>query len=146
MYEKMRILCAGLTLLAITLTVAVVVLVQSARKRSAFSDSRTLRNIRERCSVIPLAINLFTWVVFLLGLLFLSLESVVGGLLLLLALVLGGLSAFGGPAVSLLGLVFSVVSIRKQSSRRSGISCAIVAVLSLLMSLCFLYWYLSELL
>lgn len=83
---------------------------------------------------------------FFLALLFLSTESMVAALLLLLALVLGGLSAFGGPAVSLLGLVLSVAAIRKQSSRRSGICCAIVAVLSLGSSLCFLCWYLPELL
>ncbi len=146
MYEGSMMLIWGLIIKAVLLFVVIHILVVCKKKKFEFQSEDKLPKLTKRLSMIPLVVNISILVLFLVSVIAsngsLNWFVVLG---IFFSLIFSGVSAIIGPAISFLGIVFSVVYMRKQIKRRKGIVYIIASCLSLLISFGILCVYLQEL-
>ena len=132
MYEGSMMLIFGLIIKAVLLFVVIHILVVCKKKKFEFQSEDKLPKLAKRLSMIPLVVNISILVLFLVSVIASngSLNWFVG-LGIFFSLIFSGVSAIIGPAISFLGIVFSVVYMRKQIKKRKGIVYIIASCLSL---------------
>ncbi len=146
MYEGSMMLISGLIIKAVLLFVVIHILVVCKKKKFKFQSEDKLPKLTKRLSMIPFVVNI--------SILFLFLVSIIAsngslnlfvGLGVFFSLIFSGVSAIIGPSISFLGIVFSVVYMRKQTKKLKGIVYIIASCLSLLTSFGILCVYLNAL-
>ena len=146
MYEGSMMLIWGLIIKAVLLFVVIHILVVCKKKKFEFQSDDKLVKLTKKLSTIPLVVNISILVLFLVSGIAsnVSLDLFVG-LGVFFSLIFSGLSAIIGPSISFLGIVFSIVYMRKQTKKGKGIVYIIASSLSLLISFGILCVYLQEL-
>ncbi len=146
MYEGSMMLIWGLIIKAVLLFVVIHILVVCKKKKFEFQSEDKLPKLTKRLSMIPLVVNISIFVLFLVSVIASngSLNWFVG-FGIFFSLIFSGGSAIIGPAISFLGIVFSVVYMRKQTKKRKGIVYLMASCLSLLISFGILCVYLQVL-
>ncbi len=146
MYEGSMMLIFGLIIKAVALFVVIHILVVCKKKKFEFQSDDKLPKLTKKLSIIPLVVNISILTVFFVSVIASnnSLNWFVG-LGVFFSLIFSGVSAIIGPAISFLGIVFSVVFTRRQTEKRKGAVCIIASCLSFLISFGILCVYLLAL-
>ena len=145
MHEGAMMFNYGVIIAAISIVIAICILVICKRKNFEFANDKTLPRAAKSLSLIPFAFHLIT-IALMFGSVFASkiLDDAIVLMTFAVSLNLSGISATIGPAAGLLGIVFSVVYARKNAKR--GVGCIITSGISMLISLGILVVYIYILL
>ena len=146
MYEGSMMLIFGLIIKAVLLFVVIHILLVCKKKKFEFQSEDKLPKLAKRLSIIPLVVNISVLVLFFASMIASKGSSnlfVVLGVFF--SLIFSGISAIIGPSISLLGIVFSVAYVLKQTQKSKGIVYILVSSLSLLISFGILGVYLQAL-
>ena len=140
MKDNLILFIVVITLSAIFLVAAIILSIYFKRKKFELKGEVTISELAKKLTSVSVAINVSVGITLITTILSIMISPAFIFMGLILFFIMCGASIVVGPAVSLLGIVFSVVSIKREQGKKAYI---LYSVLSIFISLMIMFLYID---